>query len=357
MRRIFLLSILITMLVASCSPEAVSVTESAASPILLTPTLILSPTALPPTGTPVPTLTAVPPNPMSIEALRKGNYPGSDIVIEKELARGANYRQYYAYYLSEGLKIYALLTVPDGEMPTGGWPAIVFNHGYIPPDIYRTTERYVAYVDRLARAGYVVFRIDYRGNDRSEGVATGAYGDPGYTVDVLNAVSSIKRFPQVNPDKIGMWGHSMGGFLTLRAMVIRSDIKVGVIWSGVVGNYNDLLYNWPRPSSVTPSPSSRGVGWRDEWIQQYGTPAQNPSYWDSISANAYLNDLSGPLQLHHGTADADVPLAFSQNLAVRLNTLHLPYEFYIYEGDNHNLSNSFSLAMDRTIAFFDRYLK
>ncbi|HEY6075023.1 MAG TPA: alpha/beta fold hydrolase, partial [Anaerolineales bacterium] len=156
-------------------------------------------------------------NPLAIETLRKGSYPGSQIVIEKELDRGANYRRYYAYYLSEGLKIYGLLTVPDGEMPPGGWPAILFNHGYIPPEIYKTTERYIAYVDRIARSGYIVFRIDYRGHDQSEGEARGAYGDPGYFIDVMNALASLKQFPQANPEKIGVWGHSMGGYLALRA--------------------------------------------------------------------------------------------------------------------------------------------
>jgi dipeptidyl aminopeptidase/acylaminoacyl peptidase len=171
---------------------------------------------------------------MEIASLRSLDYPGSPITIEREFLRGVNYRRYYAYYLSEGLKIYALLTIPNGDPPEGGWPAIVFNHGYIPPDVYQTTERYVNYVDRLARAGYVVFRIDYRGHDNSEGEATGAYGSPGYTIDVLNAAASLKQYPGVNPDKIGMWGHSMGGYLTLRAMVISPDIKVGVIWAGVV---------------------------------------------------------------------------------------------------------------------------
>ena len=52
--------------------------------------------------------------------MRAQDYPGSDIVIESELERGANYRRYYAWYESEGLKIYGLLTIPDGEMPEGG---------------------------------------------------------------------------------------------------------------------------------------------------------------------------------------------------------------------------------------------
>jgi dipeptidyl aminopeptidase/acylaminoacyl peptidase len=294
---------------------------------------------------------------MSIEYMRAQKYPGSDIVIQSELERGANYHRYYAWYESEGLKIYGLLTVPDGEMPEGGWPAIVFNHGYIPPDVYRTTERYIAYVDRLARAGYVVYRIDYRGHDRSEGVAKGAYGDPGYTIDVLNALASLKKFPQVNPDKIGMWGHSMGGFLTLRAMVISKDIRVGVIWAGVVGSYPDLLYNWRRTGPFTPSPSSRGAGWRTRWIEQYGTPEQDHAFWAAISANTYVADLSGPLQLHHGTADEDVPLAFSIRLAEEVRAVGGIADLYTYDGDNHNISKYFTTAMDRTIAFFDKYLK
>jgi dipeptidyl aminopeptidase/acylaminoacyl peptidase len=294
---------------------------------------------------------------MSISYMRVQQYPGSDIGIEAELDRGFNYRRFYAWYESEGLRIYGLLTIPDGEMPEGGFPAIIFNHGYIPPDIYRTTERYIAYVDRIASAGYVVFRIDYRGHDRSEGEATGAYGSPDYTIDVLNAVASIKRHPQVNPEKIGMWGHSMGGYLTLRSMVITDDVKAGVIWAGVVASYPDLIYNWRRTGSFTPSPSSRGRGWRTRWIEQYGTPEQNPDFWAAVSSNTYVSDLSGPLQLHHGTNDEDVPVAFSVRLAEEVRAVGGVADLYTYEGDNHNISNYFTTAMDRTIAFYDQNLK
>jgi uncharacterized protein len=368
MRKLTILALAFAILLTCCStptqntlPTAEVFTTAVVSSTLTPDNTPASPSAttlVPPETTATPFITATPvPNPMSIASLRAGSYPGSDIVIVKELARGSNYRRYYVYYLSEGLKIYALLTIPDGAMPTGGFPAIVFNHGYIPPDVYRTTERYIAYVDRLASAGYIVFRIDYRGNDKSEGEASGAYGSPGYTIDVLNAVASIRRYPQVNPEKVGMWGHSMGGFLTLRAMVISKDIKVGVIWSGVVASYPDLLYNWKRTGDFTPSPSSRGVGWRNDWIKTYGNPEQNPDFWASISANSYLAELSGPLQLHHGTADQDVPLAFSIRLAEQVRAVGGQVDLYTYENDNHNISKFFSMAMDRTIAFFDHVLK
>ncbi len=367
-----ILSLVLSACLGSGSGVAIQPQETATSRVLASP---VAPTALPsvtptplpsatPTVTPSPTVvpTATPTlHPMQIEALRQGEFPGSEIVIEETLERGANYSRYYAYYLSEGLKIYALLTVPDGEMPPGGWPGIVFNHGYIPPREYRTTERYIAYVDWLARSGYIVFRIDYRGHDRSEGSPSGAYGSPGYTVDVLNAVSSLKNFPQTNPEKIGMWGHSMGGYLTLRSMVVSPEIKAGVIWAGVVASYPDLLTRWRRSGSFpTPTPGGSPGGsrsWRSGWAELYGTPEENPDFWNAVSANSYLADLSGPVQLHHGTADDSVPLEFSNILAAQLQQAGKPYELYIYEGDNHNLSNSFDTAMNRTIQFFDQYLK
>jgi dipeptidyl aminopeptidase/acylaminoacyl peptidase len=325
------------------------------------PTLTSSPTTtLTPTPSPSPTVTptATPTlNPLTIESMRQREYPGSDVFIEQELTRGANYRRYIASYRSEGLKIYALLTVPDGEAPATGWPVIIFNHGYIPPEQYRTTERYLAYVDNLARNGYIVFKSDYRGHGDSEGLARGAYGSPDYVIDVLNAVSSMKAYPDADPNRIGMWGHSMGGYITLRAMVIRDDIKAGVIWSGVVGSYQEMLCCWRRsPSASAPTPSP-GRGWRGSLSAIYGAPEENPAFWDSISANAFLNDLSGPLQLHHGTADTEVPLQFSQTLYDEVRAAGKTVEFYDYPGADHNLSQPFSLAMQRTIEFFNRYVK
>jgi dipeptidyl aminopeptidase/acylaminoacyl peptidase len=295
--------------------------------------------------------------------MRQQSYPGSEITIEETLEPGSNYDRYIASYLSEGNKIYALLTVPRGEKPASGWPVIVFNHGFIPPAQYRTTERYVAYVEAFARAGYIVFRSDYRGHGNSEGEAAGGYGSPAYTVDVLNAVASIKDYPDADPSRIGMWGHSMGGHITLRAMVVTDDIKAGVIWAGVVASYPDLMARWRRPSNngddpvPTPSPSSGRGRWRRELLETYGSPEENPEFWAAISPNSYLSDLSGPVQLHHGTADHSVPLEFSETLQTQIQEVDMPVEFYRYEGDNHNISVNFTTAMQRSIQFFNTYVK
>ncbi len=329
-----------------------------------TPTITPNPTATPtptPTTTPSPTPTPTPTHPLMIEVMRQQDYLGSEITIEETLDLGSNYDRYITSYLSEGLKIYALLTVPQGEKPESGWPVVVFNHGYIPPDQYRTTERYVAYVDGFARNGYIVFRSDYRGHDKSEGEPSSGHTVPDYTVDVLNAVASLKQYPDADPDRIGMWGHSMGGGITVRAMVVTEDVKAGAVWAGTTAPYAELIEAWRRWRSDGPTPTldpdhprHRGL---EETFDTYGTPEENPEFWAALSPTSYLGDLSGPLQLHHGTADDSVPLEFSQNLYAQLVAIDERTELYIYEGDNHNISNSFGTAMQRSIAFFDRYVK
>src|ERR1700704_7134802 len=147
-----------------------------------------SPSATKPSASAVAAQQTLPP--LAILAMRQRNYPGSDLVIERTLAAGSNYHQYVASYQSDGLKIFALLTVPNGAKPATGWPVIIFNHGYIPPTVYRTTERYIAYVDPFRRNGYVVFKPDYRGNGSSEGQPEGAYYSPAYAIDDLNALAS-----------------------------------------------------------------------------------------------------------------------------------------------------------------------
>ncbi|GAB4579395.1 MAG: prolyl oligopeptidase family serine peptidase [Anaerolineales bacterium] len=329
------------------------------STITLSPTRTGSPTASPTsTQTSTATPTPTPAHPLTIAYLRQQTYPPSEIVIEEQLANGANYFRYYVSYRSEGLKIYALLTIPFGEKPATGWPVIIFNHGFIPPDIYRTTERYIAYVDGFATNGYIVFRSDYRGHAFSEGEARGAYGDPGYVVDVLNAVSAMEAYPDADPNRIGMWGHSMGGYITLRSMVVDPRIKAGVIWAGVVGPYPNLFDRPDFELLATPSPTGSGRGrWRFELVQQFGTPEENPEFWNSLSANNFLGEISGPLQLHHGTADESVPYSASELLYGQMIEAGKTIEFYGYPGDDHDLTNAFSLAMQRSIQFFDKYVK
>ena len=292
-----------------------------------------------------------------IDLFREMRYPGSELVFEELLAQGEGYDRYIVSYLSEGNRVFALLTMPHSQIPATGWPVIIFNHGYIPPDKYKTTVLYEGYVDGFARNGYVVFRSDYRGHGRSSGEPLGGYTSPAYTVDVLNGLASIKTLPGVDPNRIGMWGHSMGGHITLRAMVVSQEIRAGVIWGGVVASYQDLFERWTRSSEPVPGPAPTRSPWLVVLESTYGTFQDNPEFWASISPSSYVSEISGPLQLHHGTADEDVPVEFSRNLHEKMLAANKHTELYLYVGDNHNLTGSLHVAIQRSVEFFDRYVK
>jgi len=329
------------------------------TPVMDTPT----PTALPTsTITLTPTSTEVSfdiGKEITINYLRGLEITGSEITFEEKLADRSNYYQYLVSYLSEGNKIYGLLTIPFAEPPEGGYKAIIFNHGYIPPATYRTTERYRAYVDYLARSGFVVFKIDYRGHGQSEGEPSGSYFSPGYTIDSISALKSLQMLDIIDPQGIGMWGHSMAGNLVLRAMLIEPDIQAGVIWAGAVYSYDDFAqYGINDNTYRPPEPSATGEGSdrrrrSQEIFDTYGRPDTQVEYWKAVSLTENIAFLNSPLQLHHAEDDSVVNISYSLNLAVVLQQNNKPYEFYTYTGGGHNLvSPYFDQAMLRTVAFF-----
>ena len=302
-------------------------------------------------------------NPLAISAMRQKKYPGSDITIEQILPDGSNYRQFLTSYKSGGLKIYALLTVPFGTKPKNGWPVILFNHGYIAPDQFQTfpaVGQYASYYPVFSRSGYIVFKPDYRGNGKSEGSPEGAYYSPAYTVDDLNALASIKKYKDADSNKVGIWGHSMGGNITLRDLVVRpNDVKAAVIWGGVVGSYEDLMFNWQRKVSFQPSQRELALrnSQRSNLVKQYGDPRQNPGFWNSLDPTQFVSDIKVSVQLNVGGADEEVPVNFSQSLKNKLQRAGKTVEYFEYPGANHNISQSFNEAMQNSLKFFDKYLK
>jgi len=302
-------------------------------------------------------------SPISIDYLRSLNIQSDSVKIEEELSNGSNYKRYIASYLSEGNKVYGLLTLPLTEIPKGGFPAIVFNHGYIPPSQYVTTQSYVSYVDYLARNGFVVFKIDYRGNGNSEGDASGSYFSSAYTIDAINALKALQKFDQINPNRIGMWGHSMAGNVVLRAMLVSKDIKAGVIWSGAVYSYKDFVTYKINDSNYAHKPfeTKEGTAQKDREtsseIQKIRNDSQtidfNNSFWSSISLTKNIKYLTSPLQIHQATDDPVVNIGYSRDLVRVLKDNDKNYEFYEYSGGGHNINSPyFETAMERTVKFF-----
>ncbi len=311
-------------------------------------TNIPAPTVVEPTAnieTPAPAL-----HPMAIERLRALDYPAGQFTIEEELANGSNYKRYIASYLSEGLKINGLLTVPLADEPAEGFPAILFLHGYIPPKQYSTVNSYPTYQARLARAGFVTYKPDLRGHDQSEGEPVSAHYSEKYVIDTIYALKYLQNYQSVDPERIGYWGHSNGGQIGLRLLTITPEIKAASLWAGVVGSYEDMFetYN-PQIDFLSEAQDS-------DLVVNNGLPSENRDFWNTIDPFAYLDDITAPIQIQHGTNDDSVPLELSLSLKSALEALNKEVIYYEYAGDDHNIANNANTAFQRDIEFFNQNL-
>lgn len=275
-----------------------------------------------------------------------------------KLSSNGNYTSFLTSYTSDGLKINGLLTKPSGEMPSGGWPAIVFIHGYIPPKTYKTLEKYIDHVNFLAKNGFVVFKIDLRGHGTSEGEADGGYYSSDYIIDVLNARSALQSSDFVNPDKIGLWGHSMAGNVVMRSFAAKPEIPAVVIWAGAVYTYKDLAEYGISDNSYQPLPSDSQRQRKRQLLRSlYGDPKDGNPFWNLVAPTNYLQDLKGALSLNHAVNDDVVSIEYSRNLSKFLDDTLVTHQLHEYPSGGHNINgSSFNSAMQDTVDFFKKYL-
>ncbi len=295
---------------------------------------------------------------MTIPYLRERLYDSNLAALEK-VSDNTNYSSYLTSFDSDGLQVNGLITIPKGEEPENGFPAIVFVHGYIPPKSYQTLSNYSSYVDYLAKNGFVVFKIDLRGHGKSEGEPGGSYYSSDYIIDVLNAYNALQNSDFVNPKNIGLWGHSMAGNVLLRALAAKPDIPAVAIWAGAVYTYKDLQeYRISDNSYQPPSGVSERQRKRQILFDTYGQFSDNSSFWQQIPATNYLSKIKGAISLHHAVDDNVVNIGYSRNLNEILNKTLITHELNEYPNGGHNLSGSvFNTAMQNTVEFFNKYLK
>jgi dipeptidyl aminopeptidase/acylaminoacyl peptidase len=281
----------------------------------------------------------------------------SALTIVRDLGDQGGYRNTVGSFQSDGLTEYTLVSTPTGLKPAAGWPVIILAHGYIDPAVYQTAgSDYSSIISGLARAGYLVVKPDYRGHGQSQGLPEGGHFSPAYAYDVLNLISSLKHYPDANPARIGLLGHSLGGHVALRTIVVSKDIKATVFVAGVVGSLSDILYNWPHSPMLADRPVATVSGARQALIAKYGDPKSNPPFWDSASAINYVSFVTGAVQINHDINDSVVPKYFSDRLAGALAAAHKPAEYFTYPGDDHQFSANHTLLMQRILAFYAAHL-
>ncbi len=270
-----------------------------------------------------------------IEKSRNRSYQVGEIKLEEMLSNNSYYTSYQISYPSDDLKIYGMMNVPNGDGP---FPVIILNHGYFNQSSFQSGDGTQTMADILARQGYLTLASDYRGFGESENDSQGSRGhNPNYSIDVLNLIESVKSLKKADPNRIGLWGHSMGGEVSMRAIEATDKIKAVALWAPTSANAadNHAFYGGGR-----------------------NTPANSPAEIDGTSPINYLKYIQTPISLHQGLADTEVKPEWSKQLKEALEKEGKTIEYFEYEGQDHNFRNlGWDLISQRTLEFYNKYLR
>ena len=256
------------------------------------------------------------------------------------------------YGAPDGKQVPAYLFVPKGLDRSRRHPAIVWIHGdginqnY---DGWHTQLNYATYYgfhQYLVQRGYVVIAPDYRGSiGYGREWRQAVYMDVGGADarDASAAGDYLKTLNYVDPDRIGVWGLSYGGYFTLIAMADRPTLfRCGVDVAGSV----DYRMWYQDPGGV--------------WVVgRMGTPESNPKLYQESSALDRADRIARPLLVLAGTADVNVPYIETVALMDRLLKAGKDVDFMMYPGEFHYFIRAHVLkdAWQRVERFFDKHLR
>jgi len=155
-------------------------------------------------------------------------------------------------------------------------------------------------------------------------------------------------FDFMDKENIFMLGHSMGGGVALNIMVSQPDlVKAYVLFAPVSADVYDNFERW----------TTRRPEVAKKIIEKYGDINTSPDFWKNISVNNFLENIQAPIMIHHGTSDADVPLAWSEKLEKNLKEKNKNVTLYTYQGEPHEFINAWPQVMRRTLDFYRLYTK
>jgi dipeptidyl aminopeptidase/acylaminoacyl peptidase len=344
--------------------------------VLPTPTLpplsaTIIPVTLTPTHTPIPTATQTTEQavyPYTIDGLRKHKFQSGKIVIQKTLLEAEYFTRYRIEYPSDGLTITGVLQVPtSGEPP---YPVIVMNHGFFSRTVYNSGDGTDRAAEFLNRYGYLTVSSDYRSWGDSDTGESLFYS--GLAIDVINLMNAIPSIPQADSKRIGMWGHSMGGGVTLKVLTVDSRVKAAVIYSSVSADFGDIIERWGPGCLGDVYEGELAFGCNSSDILPLDLPADlTASYFNSVtdpeilkavSPLYYLDLVTAPVQINYGTEDgktfAGTPPEWSQKMYKGFIEANKDAQIFAQKGERHSfIGEPWFEFMRRSLRFFDKYVK
>ncbi len=243
---------------------------------------------------------------------------------------------------ADGQMLYYRLFKPLRFDPAKRYPAIVEVYGG--PGVQRVLDNWTgnSFTQILTRAGYVVFQLDNRGSGfRGTAFQAPIHGRLGLieTLDQTLGARWLAAQPYVDPARLGVWGWSYGGYMSLMLMFRAPDVFRAAVAGAPVTDWT--LYD-------------------THYTERYlGRPQNNAADYDASSVFPYAENLRGSLLIMHGMADDNVLFLNSTKLFRRLQDLGKPFDVMVYPGAKHGLTRQHDgrHAYGMIKRFFDEQLR
>jgi len=240
--------------------------------------------------------------------------------------------------------LYGLLYRPTDFDPSKRYPII--NNVYPGPQGSSVSGRSFtpAHGDAegLAELGFIVVQIDGMGTQwRSKSFNAAYYGnmgDNGLPDQVAGMKELAARFPWIDIDRAGIWGHSGGGFATADAMFRYPDFfKVGV---SQAGNHDNRGYE---------------DDWAEKWQGLLERKPDGTSNYDGQANQSVAKNLKGKLLITHGTTDSNVPPYLTLLVVDELIKANKDFDMIMFPNRNHGFGNE-PYMMRRRWDYFVKHL-
>ena len=247
-------------------------------------------------------------------------------------------KEFFRFATSEGVELNGYMVRPNGFDSSRRYPVLMTQ--YSGPGSQQAADRWtIGWEDVLVQQGYIVACVDGRGTGfRGEEFKKCTYGELGKyeTVDQIEAARYLASLPYVDPDRIGIYGWSYGGFMALNCILKGNDVFRAAI---AVAPVTSWCFNDTTSTEI-----------------YTGLPQDNPSGYDDNSPIHFADRLKGKLLIAHGTGDDNVHIQNTYEMITRLVEYDKSFELYVYPDRNHGMGPSRHHLMERCIEFVQRNL-
>jgi dipeptidyl aminopeptidase/acylaminoacyl peptidase len=246
---------------------------------------------------------------------------------------------------NEGFDVQGWLLAPAGIEPGKTYPMVVNVHGGPSSSV---TAKFMTsgYVHDLLKAGYYVFQPNPRGSfGQGEAFKVSNRRDfgGGDLRDILAGVDAVEKVAPVDDKRLGIYGHSYGGFMSMWTVTHSQRFKAAVAGAGIA--------NWI---------SYYGQNGIDQWmVPFFGDTAYNdPAIYDQLSPIRTIKAARTPTFIYVGERDVECPPAQSMEFWHGLKAMNVPTSLVIYDGEGHGIrkpAHKTDLS-NRIVGWFDKYL-